>query len=187
MRVKTAHFMMGRLAILFCIGFAKFFAILTILLVSITSSNTVLAAYADDNLPVIAVVMGNQQNIAELKLASNQLQLIYWRKQLYWPNGKRIKPVNLNTEHPLRAQFSQKVLGSAPKTQIDYWNGLYFNGILPPYAVNSEEAVLRYVTQTDGAIGYVNACKVDNRVKPVYWIVNNQITSNEPNLAYCPN
>ena len=172
MRFKTAYIMVAGLATLFYM---------------VLNAYSAFGANSGDNAPVIAVVMGNQQNISELKLASNQLQLIYWRKQLYWPNGKRIKPVNLNTEHPLRAQFSQKVLGSVPKTQIDYWNGLYFNGILPPYAVNSEEAVLRYVTQTDGAIGYVNACKVDNRVKPVYWIVNNQITSNEPNLAYCPN
>ena len=172
MRFKTAYLTVGGLAILFCMMLASY---------------TAFGANTDDNTPVIAVVMGSQQNIAELKLANNQLQLIYWRKQLYWPNGKRIKPVNLNTEHPLRAQFSQKVLGSAPKTQIDYWNGLYFNGILPPYAVNSEEAVLRYVRQTDGAIGYVNACKVDNRVKTVLWVINNQITSSEPTAKNCGN
>lgn len=140
---------------------------------------------ADERPLTIAVVVSQQQNIDELKFNTNELGLIYWRKQLFWAGGKRIKPVNLNTEHALRQQFSQAVLGSLPKKQIDYWNGLYFDGISPPYAVNSEEAVLRYVMQTDGAIGYISACKIDNRVKPLAWIVNNQIRMNEPSTRYC--
>ena len=138
-------------------------------------------AQAENNAPVIAVIVNNE----ELKISANELSLIYWRKQLYWPKGLRIKPVNLRSEHLLRQQFSQTVLGSLPKKQIDYWNGQYFNGVLPPYSVNSEEAVLRYVAQTNGAIGYVDACNVDNRVKAVLWIVNNQVTDNEPNIKNC--
>ena len=138
-------------------------------------------AQAENNAPVIAVIVNNE----ELKISANELSLIYWRKQLYWPKGLRIKPVNLRSEHLLRQQFSQTVLGSLPKKQIDYWNGQYFNGVLPPYSVNSEEAVLRYVAQTNGAIGYVDTCHVDNRVKAVLWIVNNQVTDNEPNIKNC--
>ena len=142
-------------------------------------------AQAEPNTPVIAIVVANNQKVDELKLSPNDLSLIYWRKQLYWPKGQRIKPVNLSTEHALRLQFSQKILGSAPKSQIDYWNGQYFNGVLPPYSVNSEEAVLRYVAQTHGAIGYVNACAVDNRVQAVLWIEDNQITTKAPEGLNC--
>jgi ABC-type phosphate transport system substrate-binding protein len=142
-------------------------------------------AMADDKKSVIAVIVARNQNVDELKLAANQLSLVYWRKQLYWPKGQRIKPVNLSTEHALRLQFSQKILGGAPKSQIDYWNGQYFNGVLPPYSVNSEEAVLRYVAQTKGAIGYVNACAVDNRVQAVFWLINDQVTANEPENLDC--
>lgn len=122
-------------------------------------------AIADNRQPVIAIVVDAKESVADLKFNSNELRLIFWRKQLYWPMGRRIKPVNLTAEHPLRSQFSQTVLGSLPKKQIDYWNGLYFDGISPPYSVNSEEAVLRYISQTDGAIGYLDACKLDSRVK----------------------
>ncbi len=139
-------------------------------------------ARADSNTPVIAVIV----NSDELKVANNELSLIYWRKQLYWPKGQRIKPVNLRSEHPLRQQFSQTVLGSLPKKQIDYWNGQYFNGILPPYSVNSEEAVLRYVAQTSGAIGYIDACHVDNRVKVMMWIERGQISTSAPEYLQCP-
>ena len=142
-------------------------------------------AIAHDRQPVIAVVVDAKENVADLKFTSNELRLIYWRKQLYWPMGRRIKPVNLTAEHPLRLQFSQTVLGSLPKKQIDYWNGLYFNGIFPPYTVNSEESVFRYILQTDGAIGYLNTCNLDSRVKPVAWIVNNQISMSEPPYMPC--
>lgn len=142
-------------------------------------------AQAESYTPIIAIVVANNKKLDALKLAPNNLSLIYWRKQLYWPKGQRIKPVNLSAEHVLRQQFSQKILGSTPKSQIDYWNGQYFNGILPPYSVNSEEAVLRYVAQTDGAIGYVNACSVDARVQAVLWIEDNQIITNAPESLNC--
>ena len=138
-------------------------------------------AFAENNPPVIAIIA----NRDVLSVSSDELGLIYWRKQLYWEQGQRIKPVNLRPEHPLRQQFSQIILGSLPKKQIDYWNGQYFNGILPPYSVNSEEAVLRYVAQTSGAIGYVEACHVDNRVKAIMWIINNQVTIEEPAAKNC--
>lgn len=157
-----------------------FIFIATLCVMQMTS--TVLA---EDNKAPIAIVVASNQNVEDLKLAPNQLSLIYWRKQLYWPKGLRIKPVNLSTEHPLRLQFSQAILGSAPKSQIDYWNGQYFNGVLPPYSVNSEEAVLRYVTQTKGAIGYVNACNLDERVQAVFWIIQNQISTQGPEQIDC--
>lgn len=157
----------------------KFFIFIASLCV-IQMTNT---ALAEDNKVIVAIVVASNQNVDELKLAPNQLSLIYWRKQLYWPKGLRIKPVNLSTEHPLRLQFSQAILGSAPKAQIDYWNGQYFNGVLPPYSVNSEEAVLRYVAQTKGAIGYVDACAVDERVNSLFWItLSGNILSSKPTL-----
>jgi ABC-type phosphate transport system substrate-binding protein len=159
----------------------KFFIVWVLL--SVLQNTNFAMASAEENEAIVAIVVASDQNLDELKLAANKLSLIYWRKQLYWPKGQRIKPVNLSTDHLLRLQFSQKILGNLPKHQIDYWNGLYFNGVLPPYAVNSEEAVIRYVTQTTGAIGYVDACLVDNRVKPVFWLMpSGNILSNKPEL-----
>lgn len=130
-------------------------------------------AYADSDKPVIAVIIALDQNKDALKLDSDNLSLIYWGKQRYWPEGLRIKPVNLRAQHPLRLLFSQSILGSPPSEQIDYWNGQYFNGILPPHSVNSEEAVIRYITQTKGAIGYVDACTVDARIQAIFWLTPN--------------
>jgi hypothetical protein len=53
--------------------------------------------------------------------------------------------------------------------------------------VQSEEAVLRYVASTKGAIGYVDACKVDTRVKPMLWIVDEKISIAAPENLNCNN
>lgn len=138
--------------------------------------------WAEERSFVIAVVVPAQEQAEALKLTPGSLKLIYLRKQLYWPNGKRIVPFNLQSEHVLRSQFALAVLGSLPKQQIDYWNGLYFNGIQPPQSVNSEEAVIRFISDTKGAIGYVNACNLDDRVKPLLWIQDGNISTHSPSL-----
>jgi ABC-type phosphate transport system substrate-binding protein len=142
-------------------------------------------SYAEDN-PTLAVIVSSNPEIAVMQpLTARELSQIYWRKKQYWPNGVRIHPVNLHAEHRLRLYFSKTVLGSLPNEQADYWNGLYFHGTTPPYSVQSEEAILRYVSDTKGAIGYVDACKLDERVKPVLWLVNESISTSKPALN-CP-
>ena len=120
------------------------------------------------NAEVLAVIVPLNQAIHPLDV--NELALMFWRKKLYWADGKRIQTLNYSATHPLRLQFSQAVLKSTPDTQNDYWNGLYFHGISPPYVVSSQEAMLRFVADTPGAIGYIDACKLDDRVKPLVWI-----------------
>ena len=79
--------------------------------------------------------------------------------------GNRWIPLNLSLEEPLRRRFSQFLFAVSPEEHEEYWNIQYFNGISPPKVVNSEEAVLRFVSVTHGAIGYVRTQKVDQRVK----------------------
>lgn len=141
--------------------------------------------WAEERTPIIAVIVSTQEQAEKLKLTPGSLKLIYLRKQLFWPNGVRIAPVNLKSEHSLRAQFSLAVLGNLPKQQIEYWNGLYFNGIQPPHSVNSEEAAIRFISDTKGAIGYVNACAVDERVKVLLWIDGANISTQYSPLD-CP-
>lgn len=136
--------------------------------------------------PLLAVIVSSDSTIAPVtRLAPNELRLIYWRKQQYWPNGSRIHATNLHAEHPLRLLFSNAVLNSLPSAQTDYWNGLYFHGVSPPRSLQSEEAVLRYVSNTKGSLGYIDACHVDTRVKPLLWISHNQISTRPPEQLVC--
>lgn len=143
-------------------------------------------SHAEENPPLAIIVSSNPEIAFTQQLAVRELSQIYWRKKQYGPNSVRIHPVNLHAEHPLRLYFSKTVLGSLPNEQADYWNGLYFHGTTPPYSVQSEEAVLRYVSNTKGAIGYVNACKLDERVKPLLWLIDDSISASKPALNCSP-
>lgn len=112
--------------------------------------------------PPIAVIVGSD-HAGVLRL--QDVSLIFLRKKLFWTKGGRINPVNLPAGHLLRQGFSRWVLGDTPEEMERYWNDLYFHGISPPFVLGSPEAVLRFVSQTPGAIGYVSFCDVDTRVK----------------------
>jgi hypothetical protein len=98
------------------------------------------------------------------------ISLIFRRKQKYWENGTRIQPVNLPTSHPLRRTFSQNILGYPPEALEEYWREMYFHGVLPPYVLASEEAVILFVSATPGAIGYVSACVPEHGVDVVLMV-----------------
>ena len=88
-----------------------------------------------------------------------------YRRQRSFIDGQRVQPVNLPAAHPLRRWFSQQVLGQTPEEMEAWLRDRYFNGVLPPFVLASEEAVLRWVAATPGAIGYVSACAADRRVR----------------------
>lgn len=148
---------------------------------------------------ILVVLLAGLAQAAEVPLAvvvakgfdgklsmEKDIALIYKRKMLFWENGGRIYPVNLSSDNQLRRDFSMGVLKSLPEAQTQYWNNLYYHGISPPHVLASQEAVLRFVSETTGAIGYVSACVVDNRVKVIFWIdkVGN-ILSVKPEFS-CP-
>lgn len=138
------------------------------------------ALAAEEPRPIAVIVPAQPAMAAEMH--ANELALIYWRKKLYGAHGQVLHPANLSTEHPLRQRFSETVLHSTPQSQVAYWNGLYFHGVQPPFTVQSEEAMLRYVADTEHAIGYVDACHVDERVRAVLWVWAGKIVSEPPVL-----
>lgn len=134
---------------------------------------------ADDT--VIAVIVSAQPAYS-VPVATNDLAPVYWRKKLYDNHGKPLHPANLSSDHPLRLRFSQQVLHSSPRSQVGYWNELYFHGTQPPYTVESQEAMIRYVAYTESAIGYIDACKLDERVRAILWVAGSKVLSDPPSL-----
>lgn len=106
----------------------------------------------------------------EHHLTRESIALIFKRKQNYWENGTHIQPVNLPLAHPLRQDFSERILGNLPEAMEDYWREMYFHGVLPPHVVASEEAVILFVSSTPGAIGYVSACPLDRKLNVVMMV-----------------
>lgn len=141
--------------------------------------------YAEES-PVIAVIVSSSADVAPVSnLAASELRLIYWRKKEFWQGGQRMQPANLHAEHPLRLLFSKVVLNNLPKEQTDYWNERYFHGVRPPRSLQSEEAMLRFVADTKGSIGYVDACHTDKRVQSILWISKDHISTEAPEHLNC--
>ena len=123
------------------------------------------AAIAQAAEPVIAVIVPAQR--AGVSLNADDVSLVYKRKKLLWPDGRRIEPVNLPADNPLRRRFSDSVLRLTPDSMEAYWNEQYFHGVRPPHVLASETAVLRFVAGTRNAIGYLPYCSMDERVRAV--------------------
>jgi ABC-type phosphate transport system substrate-binding protein len=116
---------------------------------------------ADEFLVVVAKDSINTQ------LTRQEVARIFQRKTRINKQRKRWVPVNLEIDNPLRQAFSKKLFKQSPEAMEAFWNVQYFKGINPPYVVSSEEAVLRFVASTSGAIGYISACHLDSRVHVV--------------------
>lgn len=89
-------------------------------------------------------------------LGAAQIRRIFLLRQRFWSDGAPVAPVNLPAASALREEFSRLVLGQSTRDLAEYWKDLYFHGTQPPPVLDSEEAVLLYVSRTDGAIGYVS-------------------------------
>ncbi len=135
--------------------------ILSILLVLSGSSTSVAR-----ELLIITAKDSSEKHLNKKKIAN-----IFLREQLINQQGERWIPVNLSTNHPLRVAFSETLFDQRPEEMDNFWNIKYFQGISPPYVVKSQEAMLRFVTSTPNAIGYIFPCFVNDSVKVIFKLV----------------
>ncbi len=142
-------------------GWARTASVSSLVFAALLGAST--SSLGQGGLPVIAVVVGH--NMTPSEPVSPTLVLgMFAKKRLFWSDHSAIVPVNLAATNPLRRAFSLSVFKKTPEQLQDYWNDQYFHGVLPPPVLASEEAVLRFVASTPGAVGYVSACSVDKRV-----------------------
>lgn len=139
-----------------------------------------LASAADEPMAVI-VAAGHAKGLKREDLA-----LIYKRKKQFWNDGVKVQPVNLPASSPLRRAFSQAVLGASPEELEKYWNDIYFHGISPPFVLSSEQAVMHFVAETPGAIGYVPFCSADTHVEVALVISAGGHVSDDTASVACP-
>ena len=94
------------------------------------------------------------------------LEDAFLKKVSRWSTGKLIRPVDLSPGSAARAQFSQEILRRSVGAVKSYWQQLIFSGRdVPPPEVDTEEEVVRYVINHDGAVGYVSEGAAANGTK----------------------
>ena len=85
------------------------------------------------------------------------LSQVYLGKVERWGDGKPIAAVDLSTTSPVRAAFSQSVLGMSVVSVRMYWTRTITSGHTPPMARSTDEDVIAFVSARTGAVGYVSA------------------------------
>ena len=85
------------------------------------------------------------------------LSQVYLGKAERWGDGKPVTAVDLSTTSPVRAAFSQTVLGMSVVSVRMYWTRTMVSDHFPPMVRSSDEDVIAFVSSRTGAVGYVSA------------------------------
>jgi ABC-type phosphate transport system substrate-binding protein len=90
-------------------------------------------------------------------LSRDSTAQLFTRKNVKWPDGSRVVPVDLPVGSKTRESFSQAVHGKGSAVVDAYWQKQLFSGRdLPPLTKGSDAEMVSYVRATAGAIGYVS-------------------------------
>ena len=84
------------------------------------------------------------------------LSQVYLGKVERWGDGKPIDPVDLSTTSPVRAAFSQSVLGMTVVAVRMYWTRTMVSDHFPPTVRSTDEDVIAFVGARTGSVGYVS-------------------------------
>jgi len=85
-----------------------------------------------------------------------------------WPDGETIRPVDQRTDSHVRRAFSDGILKRTVAAVRSYWQQRIFSGRgVPPPELDSDDAVVRYVSEHRGAVGYVSASARTGETKVV--------------------
>ncbi|WP_286234495.1 hypothetical protein [Thalassotalea sediminis] len=89
-------------------------------------------------------------------------------RQVRWSDNTPIKVFVLPSHHPLHKKFAQNTLNILPYKLDRIWNKLTFSGLgVAPTIVASPEMLLKAVSTTPGALGYVENITKENIVNVI--------------------
>ena len=85
-----------------------------------------------------------------------------------WPDDETIRPVDQRPNSAVRRRFSEAVLKRSVAAVKTYWQQRIFSGRgVPPPELDSDEAVVRWVEDHPGAVGYINGSASAGHAKVV--------------------
>ena len=91
-------------------------------------------------------------------ISIQQLSRIFMKETTTWNSGQPVMPVDQAANSNVRQGFSKVILGRDTSAVKSYWQRLIFSGRgVPPPEKSSDEAVLDFVREHPGAVGYVSS------------------------------
>lgn len=113
---------------------------------------------------VVVVHPDNPRNSVERDFVRD----LFLKQRAEWPDGSPAKPADQRPNTRVREAFSSAVLGRTVAAVKSYWQQRIFAGRgVPPPELESDEAVIAYVTRNRGGIGYVSASSDLGTAKPI--------------------
>ncbi len=122
----------------------------------------VLLAGAAAQAQVVIIV---NKSVPEGSITASKLNDIYSLRQKTWSDGKPIVPLTLKSDNEVSEKF-YGALGASSMEMKKVWMRDQLTGEgKPPESMGSTDEILEKVASTPGAIGFIEASKVNAKVK----------------------
>ena len=110
------------------------------------------------------IVIAND-SVSVSTIDDSTIQKIYLGKKSKWEDGTKIVPFALANGN-VHEVFLNTYIKKSPSQFSTYWKQMIFSGKgVPPTAFGSEEEMVKYVSTTSGAIGYIDSATPHNDVR----------------------
>lgn len=101
-------------------------------------------------------------------MTESTVSRFFLRRVTSWDHGPKVEPVDQPEGSSVREAFSEGVHGRGVSEIKAFWNRNIFSGrALPPPVLEGDRAVVEYVREHPGAIGYVSPGAGTSGVKVV--------------------
>jgi len=112
------------------------------------------------------VIVGNK-SVAESKLNKQDLKNIFLGKKTTWSDNKKIVFVTQDNSSA-SDQFLTEYVNKSTSQFSSYWKEKVFTGQgTPPKSFASDKELIQFITQTEGAIGFVSSGDGLDNVKKI--------------------
>jgi len=111
------------------------------------------------------IVVICNKSVAESTVGKQDLKNIYMGKKTSWNDNKKIVFV-VQDNSGVNDQFLSTYINKSSAQYSSYWKEKVFTGQgTPPKSFATDKEMIQFVTQTDGAIGYVSSGEGLDNVK----------------------
>lgn len=102
------------------------------------------------------------------ELSRDFLEQVFLKRKTEWEDHQPIKPVDQRSDNHVRERFSERVLGRSVTAVKRFWQQKIFAGRgVPPPELESDQAIVAYVLQHRGSVGYVSGQASLGPARPV--------------------
>ena len=123
-------------------------------------------------LPADIAVIVNPTNPVN-HLSKKQISMLFLKQVKAYPQGNKVRPLNLHRKNPVSKKFYTEVVGKTGRTLSSYWAKIQFSGRgTAPEVLRSPDAMLKAVKEDPQAIGYIDLEKVNDGVKVIFVLID---------------